>query len=203
MPFHELSSSRMVNENLPLVWEWFDYRRGIVAGCNPNAAHFAIARAQKSGRFEAFTLVTQNIDGLHRRAASTDLIELHGNINLARCLSCSYLLSLAKIPEDERPPVCPECFDSMRPHVVLFGEALNDDALLQAYDSAAAYDVCIVVGTSAAVYPANQIPMIAKREGAVVIEVNPEETELTAFVDISIRGKAAEILPIILSEEDN
>jgi len=201
MPFEQLSSAEMVEKDLPLVWEWFDYRRGIVAGCEPNAAHVAIARTQRSSRFESFTLVTQNIDGLHRTAGSKGLIELHGNINQARCLSCSYLLDLTEIPDDERPPVCPECFDSTRPHVVLFGEALDDDALLQAYESAAACDVCIVVGTSAVVYPANQIPIIAKREGAVIIEVNPEETELTASVDILIRGNAAEILPIILGNE--
>lgn len=203
MPFETLSSAEMVEKDLPLLWEWFDYRRAIVAECKPNAAHVAIARAQKSGRFDAFTLVTQNIDGLHRTTRSTDLIELHGNIDQARCLSCSHLLDLAEIPEDERPPVCPDCFDSMRPNVVLFGEALDDDALLHAYESAAACDVCIVVGTSAVVYPANQIPIIAKREGAVVIEVNPEETELTASVDVSIRGKAAEVLPIILGDEVN
>lgn len=203
MPFEQLSSVEMVEKDLPLVWEWFDYRRGIVAGCEPNAAHLAIARAQISGRFDAFTLVTQNIDGLHRSAGSTDLIELHGNIDQARCLSCNYLLDVAEIPEDERPPVCPDCFDSMRPNVVLFGEALDDDALLQAYESAAVCDVCIVVGTSAVVYPANQIPVIAKREGAVIIEVNSDETELTAFADFSIRGKAADVLPTILGDEVN
>ncbi len=203
MPFQALSSARMVNENLPLVWEWFDCRRGVIAGCAPNEAHMAIVVSKKDGRFEEETLVTQNIDGLHRAAGSLDAIELHGNISQARCLSCSYLLNLAEISEDERPPVCPECFDSMRPNVVLFGEALDNDALLQAYESAAACDVCIVVGTSAVVYPANQIPIIAKREGAVIIEVNPEETDLTACVDVSIRGYAAEVLPIILAAEVN
>lgn len=200
MPFQELSSAGMVDENLPLVWEWFDYRRGVLADCKPNAAHYAIAGAQKSGRYDAFTLATQNIDGLHRVAGSTDLIELHGNINEARCLSCGLLRQLADISEDERPPLCPECFDSMRPHVVLFGEALHGDVLPRAYESAAGCEVCLVVGTSAVVYPANQIPTIAKREGAALIEVNPEETELSPSVDVSIRGKAAEILPYLLAQ---
>lgn len=199
MPFEELSSAKMVGKDLPLVWEWFDYRRGVLDGCSPNAGHLAIAEAQKSGRFEEFTLVTQNIDGLHVQAGSTDIIELHGNIHQARCLSCGNLQKLAEIDGDERPPVCPECVDSMRPNVVLFGEALDENVLLQAYEKAAACDVCIVVGTSALVYPANQLPIVAKREGAAVIEINPEETELTASVDVSIRGKATEVLPTLLA----
>lgn len=201
MPFEQLSSAEMVDKDLPLVWEWFDYRRGVLAGCFPNAGHMAIAQAQKGDRLVEFTLVTQNIDGFHLQAGSTDIIELHGNIHQARCLSCGNLQELSDIDEDERPPVCSDCFDSMRPNVVLFGESLDEDVLLKAYEKAAACDVCIVVGTSAVVYPANQIPRIAKREGAMVIEINPEETELTTSVDISIRGNAAEILPIILAEE--
>jgi NAD-dependent deacetylase len=199
MPFEQLSSAAMVQKDLPLVWEWFDYRRGVVAGCEPNAAHYAIASAQKSGRFDTLTLVTQNIDSLHRTAGSAGFIELHGNINQARCLSCNFLRDLGQIPEDERPPVCPECFDSMRPNVVLFGEPLDDTAMLRAYEKSAACEVCVIIGTSAVVYPANQIPMIAKRGGATVIEINPEETELTASVDVSLRGKAAEVLPILLA----
>lgn len=203
MPFDQLSSAKMVETDLPLVWEWFDYRRGVLAGCQPNAGHMAIAQAEKSGRFESFTLVTPNIDGLHAQAGSTDIIELHGNINQAWCLSCGNLQELSDIDEYERPPVCPNCFDSMRPNVVLFGEPLDEDLLLKAYEAASACDVCIVVGTSAVVYPANQIPQIAKREGARLIEINPEETELTAFVDVSIRGNAADVLPIILAGEGN
>ncbi len=199
MPFQELSSARMIEADLPLVWEWFDYRRGVVSGCEPNAGHTAIAYAQNSSRFEDFTLITQNIDGLHCTAGSSDLIELHGNLHKARCLSCGHLRDLAEIGDDERPPLCPECFDSMRPNVVLFGEALDEDGLLEAYEKAAECDVCIVVGTSAVVYPANMIPKIAKREGATVIEINPEETELTGFADVSIRCNAAEVLPTLLA----
>lgn len=197
MPFEQLSSAKMVEKNLPLVWEWFDYRRGVVSECKPNAGHLAIAEAQKSGRFEDFTLVTQNIDGLHRVAGSVELIELHGHIHDARCLSCGALGPLDSLPAEERPPVCPECEDSMRPHVVLFGEALDEDALLIAYERAAACDVCIVVGTSAQVYPAMHIPEIAKRGGAVLIEVNLEETPLTSKADVSLFGKAGEILPVL------
>lgn len=202
MPFEQLSSAKMVQENLPLVWEWFDYRRSVVSECAPNAAHRAIAEAQKADKFADFTLVTQNIDGLHRGAESVELIELHGHIHDARCLSCRTICRLDSLPAKERPPVCPECEDPMRPHVVLFGEGLDDDALLMAYEKAAVCDVCIVVGTSALVYPAMYIPEIAKREGAFLIEVNLEETPITPKADVSLFGKAGEILPLLLRTED-
>jgi NAD-dependent deacetylase len=197
MPFEELSSARMVNENLPLVWEWFDYRLGVVSECDPNAGHVAIADAELSGRFDQFTLVTQNIDGLHELAGSESVIELHGNIHRARCLSRGHLASLSELPNEERPHVCPECGDLMRPDVVLFGECLSETDLDSARAAAESCDVCLVVGTSALVYPANSLPGAARRNGAVIIEVNPDVTALTADSDIPIRGSAAEILPAI------
>jgi NAD-dependent deacetylase len=195
MPFQELSSAKMVNDNLPLVWEWFDYRRGVVARCSPNAAHVAIAEAEHSGRFVEFTLVTQNVDGLHRDAGSKDLIELHGHINTARCLSCQELISVLEIPSEERPPTCPSCDDSMRPHVVLFGENLDEDDLNSAFEKAETCDVCVVIGTSSVVYPASSIPQIAKRSGAFCIEVNPQETDLSGMFDICLRMNAVESIP--------
>jgi NAD-dependent deacetylase len=197
-PFEELSSAQMVEDDLPLVWEWFDHRRGIVSGCEPNPAHQAIAEAQNCSRFERFTLVTQNIDGLHRAAGSTDLIELHGHIHDARCLSCGAVHPLDSLPPEERPPVCPVCGDSMRPHVVLFGEILNEDDLIEAYERAAECEVCVVAGTSGLVYPAMHIPVIAKREGAFLVEVNLEGTPLSSRTDVSLLGKAGEILPLLL-----
>ncbi|MEJ7847157.1 MAG: Sir2 family NAD-dependent protein deacetylase [Pyrinomonadaceae bacterium] len=110
MPFEQLSSARMMQTNLPLVWEWFDYRLSVVAGCTPNAGHFALAKASESSRFDSFNLVTQNIDGLHLAAGSKDFTELHGNIHQARCLSCGHVQQLSEIPADERPPVCPKMF---------------------------------------------------------------------------------------------
>jgi NAD-dependent deacetylase len=198
MPFEVLSSKQMVETNLPLVWEWFDYRLGIVGDCQPNAGHVAIANAQESGRFDEFTLVTQNIDGLHKAAGSPAVIELHGNINEARCLGCRHITNLNEIPKEERPPVCPQCGDPMRPNVVLFGEYLPADAIASAQAKAAECDACLVVGTSALVYPANELPMIARRAGALLIEVNPEETVLTGECDVSLRQNSAEVLPEIL-----
>ena len=194
MPFDQLSSARLVEDDLPLLWDWFDYRRGIVGGCKPNPAHEALARASNIKRFKSFTVVTQNIDGLHQAAGTREVIELHGSIWRARCLSCGRAESLKVIPQDERPPVCKDCLDSMRPDVVLFGEALPMTNLFVAQDHAEKCDVCIVVGTSAQVYPAAALPHKAKANGATVIEVNTEETELSAYADISLQGKASEVL---------
>jgi NAD-dependent deacetylase len=195
MPFERLSSAKMIEEDLPLVWEWFDYRRGVLSGCQPNSGHKAIAEAAAGGRFSSFSLVTQNIDGLHQRAGSPDVIELHGSINEARCLNCDQLRNLSEIEAEERPPLCPGCGDAMRPNVVLFEEMLPIDALTSACDAAANCDICLVVGTSALVYPANELPYLAKTAGAFIVEINPEETPLTPFCDASLRGKAAAMLP--------
>lgn len=200
MPFEQLSSKQMVEKDLPLVWEWFDYRRGLVAECEPNAAHKTLAHVQDSARFEEFSIVTQNIDGLHQAEGAKSVIELHGSLWQARCLSCKTKQNLRVIPADERPPVCPECFDSMRPDVILFGEAMPMQAVYAAQEKAAQADVCIVVGTSALVYPAAELPLIAKQNGATIVEINPEETTLSNQADFSLRGKAAEILPLIFAD---
>lgn len=197
MPFEQLSSAQMVRENLSLVWEWFDYRRGIVGDCKPNAAHFALAKAQKSENYEEFSLVTQNIDGLHQAADAKNVIELHGNLWIARCLSCENKRNLCEFDGEKRPPVCPKCFSLMRPDVILFGEQMPFEPVRQAQNAAENCDFCFVVGTSALVYPAAELPLTAKRKGAKIVEINPEETPLSVYADVSFRGKAAEILPFI------
>ena len=197
MRFDELSSAEMVARDLPLVWEWFDYRRGVLAECKPNAAHIALAEAQQSDRFESFRLITQNVDGLHLVAGSIDVVELHGSIREVRCLSCGTIRPTDELPINERPPVCPECSDQMRPNVVLFGEMLDEKNVMAAYEAASNCDLCVVVGTSAVVYPAAQIPVIAKRAGAAIIEINPEVTPLSSMTDISISGAAGAIVPLV------
>ncbi|HEX8291076.1 MAG TPA: Sir2 family NAD-dependent protein deacetylase, partial [Pyrinomonadaceae bacterium] len=117
MSFDVISSAGMVRSNLPEVWEWFDYRRGVLGGCRPNPAHEAIARWQ--GRFPHFTLATQNIDGLHAEAGSREVLELHGNVWRARCLSCGGREDIREKPADVRPPACVACGGRMRPDVVL------------------------------------------------------------------------------------
>ena len=197
MPFEQLSSAQMVEENLPLVWEWFDYRRNIIGECEPNAAHRAIFDWQRAGDFDEFTLVTQNIDGLHRRAGSSKILELHGNIWRARCQMCDETFDVRDLPIDERPPICVLCGDFLRPNVVLFGETLPAKIYETAAERAKTCDVCLVVGTSSLVYPATSLPETARKAGAKIIEINPEPTSLTENSDISLRGKAGEILPLL------
>jgi NAD-dependent deacetylase len=195
MPFEKLSSAETVRTDLPLVWDWFDYRLDVLKDCKPNAGHFALARAED--RFELFTVATQNVDGFHREAGSDDVIELHGSIRRARCTRCEVSRPYADIPKSERPPVCTACSAPMRPDVVLFGEMLDPDAIMSARASAMSSDVCLVVGTSALVYPANEFPRLAGSSGARLIEINPEPTPLSPLADVVLRGPSAEILPSI------
>ena len=194
MRFDQISSAEMVRRDLPAVWEWFDYRRGVLRECEPNPAHFAIAEWQE--RFGSLTLVTQNIDGLHRAAGSSDVIEVHGNINRSRCVSCSTVFQMERDTVPHDPDLC-ECGSPVRPDVVLFGEMLPQGAYERGAAAAASCDVFLTIGTSALVYPAAMLPEIARKSGAVVVEVNPEGTPLTAMCDVSLRGKAGEILPLL------
>lgn len=194
MPFSIISSAGMLERDLGELWAWFDYRLGVLEKLSPNPAHAAIARWQE--HFEGFTLVTQNIDGLHQKAGARRVIELHGNVWRARCGSCRALYDLRALKETERPPICPECGNNMRPDVVLFGEQLPAGAFELAAQKAAECELCFVVGTSAVVYPAAMLPEIAKSSGAYTVEVNPEQTPLSALCDETIQGKAGEILPM-------
>jgi NAD-dependent deacetylase len=191
MPFDVISSAQMVQRDLPAVWEWFDYRRNLLESLRPNPAHKEIARWQD--RFAEFTLVTQNIDGLHQQAGSRAVIELHGNIWRARCMTCPAQLQLRA----HRANACFECGDPLRPDVVLFGEMLPPGAFELGAEKARDCELCFVVGTSALVYPAAALPEIAKAAGAYVCEVNPERTQLSDFCDEVLTGKAGEVLPLL------
>jgi NAD-dependent deacetylase len=194
MPFSVISSARMLEKDLKEVWAWFDYRRAVVEKLAPNPAHAALARWQ--ARFEDYTLVTQNIDGLHQAAGARDVIELHGSLWRARCDICSARYDLRTMSNEERPPVCGDCGNSLRPDVVLFGEMLPAGAFEFAAERAAECELCFVVGTSAVVYPAAWLPEIAKRAGAYIVEINPERTPLSDLCDETIQGKAGEVLPM-------
>ncbi len=195
MPFEQISSARMVREDLDAVWEWFDFRRGVYKDCQPNSAHFVLAEWQE--KFEDFTLVTQNVDGLHERAGSKNVIELHGNINRASCEKCGKIYQLKFDDVPHQPTHCENCAEKLRPDVVLFGEMLPIGAFEKAEQKARQCDVFFIIGTSALVYPAAGLAEIAKFNGAKLIEINPDETTLTSFCDYSYRGKAGEILPKI------
>jgi NAD-dependent deacetylase len=195
MPFNVISSAGMLERDLREVWGWFDYRLSIVENCAPNPAHVTLARWQE--RFSEFTLVTQNIDGLHEAAGSRHVIELHGNLRRARCVTCGVRYDLRQFDEEERPPACPECGDNLRPDVVLFGEQLPPGAFEAAAAKAVRCQLCFVVGTSAMVYPAAMLPELARRSGAYTVEVNPEMTPLSALCDEVIQGRAGDVLPLL------
>lgn len=200
MPFDQISSAKMVRENLGEVWEWFDYRRDLLKNVEPNPAHFAIA--EWSDHFEELTLLTQNVDGLHSRAGFRDPIEVHGNINRSRCVNCSKRFQMDETRVPHWPEMCDSCGGELRPDVVLFGEMLPTGAYETGAKKAAVCEMFFVVGTSAVVYPAAMLPEIAVQNGAYLVEVNTERTPLTEFCDESIQGKAGEILPILSSYLD-
>ena len=197
-PVTELSSAELIASDPRLVWEWFDYRRGMLKDVKPNPGHFALAAWEQ--RFEEFTLVTQNIDDLHREAGSQNLLELHGNIWRARCLRCASVFEARESPLEQNPPLCFVCGGPARPDVVLFGEMLPVGVFERAEEASLGADLFFVIGTSAVVYPAAGLPILAKQAGARVIEVNPEQTDISFYVDVTVLGKAGDILPQFIKE---
>lgn len=178
-----------------LVWRWYHWRRGLIAGCQPNPAHQALAALE--AETPVFTLITQNVDGLHRLAGSRDPLEIHGNIWRMRCTECGRVWE-NRDTNDQSKPSCGECGALARPDVVWFGENLNPALLEKAWQAAYQADYMLVVGTSAVVHPAAGLAAAAKEAGAFVVEVNLEPTPNTSWVDAPLLGKAGEILPLLV-----
>lgn len=176
-----------------LVWNWYDWRRGLIEKARPNAGHFVLAGWENV--FSDCTLITQNVDGLHRLAGSKKLLELHGNIWKTRCTAEGTVEDNREVPLPSTPPCCPRCGALLRPHIVWFGESLDPGILKQAFQAGSACQVMLVVGTSSLVYPAASLPAAAAERGAPIIEINPAETPLTGLAAVSIRGPAGEVLP--------
>jgi NAD-dependent deacetylase len=179
-----------------LSWEWYDWRRQKLAPCQPNAGHETLVQLEQ--RVEEFTLVTQNVDGLHRRAGSRNVEELHGNIWRLRCTRCSYRGDDFRAPLPELPPRC-ECGSVLRPDVVWFGEILPQEPFSNSARAMSHTEVLLVVGTSALVYPAASLPLVAKQAGGFVVEINKEETPLTPLADVTLLGSASELLPAVVT----
>jgi len=192
----DLATPEAFERGPKLVWEWYDWRRTLIAAAQPNAGHLALAALEKTK--PRFTLVTQNVDGLHERAGSRNVVKLHGDLWTLRCTVCGRERHEERAPLPELPPHC-GCGALMRPGVVWFGEMLPRAAWEQAEQATRAADVFLVVGTSAVVYPAAGLVPLAKTCGARVIECNMEETPFSAELDRSFRGAAGELLPQLIA----
>jgi NAD-dependent deacetylase len=178
-----------------LVWEWYNWRRELIAKAQPNAAHRALVQIEI--RKPRFTLITQNVDGLHDLAGSGKILKLHGDIWRMRCTTCGANFPNRRIPLPKIPPHC-ACGGLARPGVVWFGEPLPDGMMKEAEHAAAAAQVFLVIGTSAVVYPAAGLVPYAKNAGAKVIEINTEPSAMSGVVDCILEGPAGEILPRLL-----
>jgi NAD-dependent deacetylase len=176
-----------------LVWEWYDWRRNLMASKQPNAGHRTLAAWES--RFPEFALITQNVDGLHQRAGSSRVLELHGNIWKMRCTREGTVRENLESPLPSLPPECPDCGEMLRPHVVWFGESLDPEVIHEASRLSSRCDLMFVIGTSAVVHPAASLPLAALDRGGRVVEINPEPTPLTPYVQFSYRGKAGDLLP--------
>ena len=177
-----------------LVWDWYQWRRELVARAAPNPAHRALARLQDL--VPQLTLITQNVDGLHQRAGSRHVVEFHGNLQSNRCASCGRVAE-PDAQDQTRPPRCPHCAGALRPGVVWLGETIPQDALDAALAAANSADLFLSVGTSSLVYPAAGLAQLALTNGAVVIEINPHDTPLTLQADFHLAGPAGQWLPAI------
>lgn len=190
----QLATIEAFYERPGLVWEWYEERRRNILAARPNPGHFAIAELAK---YKDVVVLTQNIDGLHQRAGSTKVFELHGSVIRIKCTSCSFVDEVTSSFED-LPPRC-SCGKILRPDVVWFGEPLPQDVWAGAIMHAQSCDIMIIAGTSLVVSPANSLPLYAKQNGATLIEVNPEVTHLTDEMDMSLRQTSAKALPYLVS----
>ena len=200
----ELANVEAFLDNPELVQGWYRHRRQVVEDAEPNEGHRALVRLEQ--HVDLVTTITQNVDDLHNRAGSSQVVELHGNITRNYCTDCEQEIDAARIDaaiEDGRPATCPECEGLVRPDVVWFGETLPPDAMDRASEATTNCVVFLSVGTSTVMYPAARLPMLAKEAGAYVVEVNPDRTPISGNVDEYLAGPAGEVLPAILSALDD
>ncbi|NIR43901.1 MAG: NAD-dependent deacylase [Gemmatimonadetes bacterium] len=197
----ELATREGFRHDPPRVWGWYNYRRKLISELEPHGGHRAIARLE--ALLPQVVVVTQNIDGFHRLAGSTGVLELHGNINRFKCYDRDHPVEeevpLACQDGPVEPPRCGRCGSPLRPDVVWFGEMLPPGVFEQAETLARSCDAMLVVGTSGIVYPAAALPMSARSGGATVIEVNVEPSEVTPTVDVFLQGAAGEVLPALVA----
>jgi NAD-dependent deacetylase len=199
----QLATPQAFRRDPDLVWSWYMHRRDMVNRAEPNAGHYALVELEEM--VPSLVVLTQNVDGLHARAGSRDVVELHGSLHRFKCFDdCRgepTWVDLASIEHDhEHAPRCPNCAKAaVRPDVVWFGEALPPDALERAFDVAQRCDVMLVVGTSGIVQPAASLPSVVRQAGATVVEVNPQESPITAVANVALRGPSGEMLPRLVA----
>jgi len=191
----ELANFNAFISNPETVWEWYNHRKKIIHESQPNEGHLTIAQMQKY--FDKVTVVTQNVDNLHRRAGSNNIFELHGNIERNFCINCKEFYN-EELDFSKGIPKC-KCGGLIRPDVVWFGEMLPEDQFRGGESVSFNSDIFFVVGTSAVIYPASGLVTVAKQGGAVIVEVNIEQTEISSIADYSFLGESGKVLPEILS----
>lgn len=188
----ELATPQAFVKNPQLVWEWYNYRRNLLKKIDPNPGHYALVELEKA--LASFHLITQNVDGLHTRAGSGKVVELHGNILRNKCFNCQKIYFEPEYNDSSTLPKC-SCGGLLRPNVVWFGEMLDQEILDRAYRLSEECQLFFSIGTSSLVYPAAELPYIAKRNKAYIVEINLEKTEISGWVNERIAGKSGEILP--------
>ena len=193
----DLASPEAFARDPKLVWDWYAWRREAVKGVRPNPGHYALVEIEK--QTSEFTLITQNVDGLHRMAGSQNVLELHGNLQQVRCSECGELAE-DWIDDLESVPQCKTCGGLLRPHVIWFGETLPRDQLEGAAMATQRCDVFFSIGTSGLVQPAASLAHAARTRGAIVVEINADPTPLTQKADFFFQGKSGEILPELVRE---
>jgi NAD-dependent deacetylase len=191
----DLATPEAFARNPRLVWEWYNWRRELIATKSPNPAHYAIVELER--RYEHFCLITQNVDGLHRAAGSQRLSEIHGNIWKVRCTGCGVISENREIPLSILP-TCGLCHALLRPHIVWFGESLWEEELRRCDEALQTCNLLLVIGTSGVVYPAAGFASVAKEVGALVIEINLDSTPQSNLVDLSLQGRAKDLVPLLL-----
>jgi NAD-dependent deacetylase len=191
----DLATPVAFERNPRLVWEWYNWRREKIAGCSPNPAHAALASMENL--IPGFTLITQNVDGLHRSAGSRKLIEIHGNIWRVRCLDCRRITENREVPIPILPS-CVGCRGRLRPDVVWFGESLDPEDIRRSLRAVQSSELLLIIGTSGVVQPAASFATIAKQSGAYVVEINIESTPGSHTADTVLIGRAAEVVPRLL-----
>ncbi len=198
----KLATPDAFEANPKLVWDWYQYRRQLVQNVKPNPGHHAIAALEDLLPY--IVVITQNIDGLHQAAKSSDVIELHGNIHrykcFANCRGNPTPVDVTRLDWDHQdgPPACPYCGHLVRPDVIWFTEHLPHEALERAITLSNTADVMLVVGTSGVVQPAASLPYFARRNDAYIIDINPEPDEISSIADLFLQGRSGETLPLLV-----